>query len=42
MESEQVRSHADRSMKHPFWPERRMSPRIPNPGGSSEDNENTA
>jgi hypothetical protein len=41
-ESEQMRSHADRSMKNHFWPDRRRSPRIPNPGGSSDDNTNTA
>ena len=41
-ESEQVRNQADRSMKYPFWPERRRSPRIPNPGGSSDDNTNGA
>ena len=28
-ESEQVRSQADRSMKRPFWPDRRRSVRIP-------------
>ena len=27
-ESERVRSHADRAMKEPFWPERRRMPRI--------------
>jgi hypothetical protein len=28
-ESERVRSQLDRSMKQPFWPDRRRSPRIP-------------
>jgi hypothetical protein len=41
-ESEQVRNHADRSMKYPFWPERRRLPRIPNPGGSSDDHHDPA
>jgi hypothetical protein len=27
-ESERVRGHADRAMRHPFWPERRREPRF--------------
>ncbi len=40
-ESEQVTSHLERSMKSPFWPERRRSPRIPRfekPDGTGHDN----
>ena len=28
-ESERVRGHAERTMKHPFWPDRRRTPRVP-------------
>ena len=40
-ESERVTSHLERSMKSPFWPERRRSPRIPpsdKPDGTGNDN----
>ena len=40
-ESEQVTSHLERSMKSPFWPERRRSPRVPRsekPDGTGRDN----
>jgi hypothetical protein len=30
-ESERMTSHAERSMKHPFWPDRRRSHRMPPP-----------
>ena len=30
-ESQRVIDHIDRSMKHPFWPERRRMPRVPPP-----------
>jgi len=28
-ESERMTGHAERSMKSPFWPDRRRSPRLP-------------
>ena len=40
-ESEQVTSHLERSMKRPFWPERRRLPRVPrseHPDGTGRDN----
>lgn len=39
-ESEQVTSHLERSMKSPFWPDRRRSPRVPRseqPDGTGRD-----
>ena len=39
-ESEQVTSHLERSMKRPFWPDRRRSPRVPHseqPDGTGRD-----
>jgi hypothetical protein len=39
-ESERVTSHIERSMKRPFWPDRRRSPRLPpsdRPGGGGGD-----
>lgn len=35
-ESEQVRTQVDRSMKRPFWPDRRRSVRIPGEPYSSD------
>jgi hypothetical protein len=35
-ESEQVTTHVDRSMKHPFWPDRRRSIRGPAPSKPSD------
>jgi hypothetical protein len=36
-ESERVTSHLDRTLKQPFWPDRRRTPRIPSPGHSEEN-----
>jgi hypothetical protein len=36
-ESEKVRSHVDRSMKQPFWPDRRRTVRVPSPDRDSDD-----
>jgi hypothetical protein len=38
-ESEHVRNQADRSMKHPFWPDRRRSVRIPGAPNPSDPDE---
>jgi hypothetical protein len=40
-ESERMTSHLERSMKNPFWPDRRRSPRVPGsekPDGNGHDN----
>ena len=38
-ESEEVSSQADRSMKRPFWPDRRRSVRIPGTPHPSDRND---
>ena len=40
-EAEQMTSHVDRSMKHPVWPERRRSVRVPS-GGRQGGRDETA
>jgi hypothetical protein len=41
-ESERMTSHAARSMKHPYWPERRRSLRMPPSSDSSDRNSEDA
>jgi hypothetical protein len=40
-ESERMTSHLEHSMRNPFWPDRRRSPRVPRsekPDGTGHDN----
>lgn len=41
-ESEQVRSHVDKAMKQPFWPERRRHARVPGSESHRHDGHNDA
>jgi hypothetical protein len=41
-ESERMTSHADRSMKNPFWPDRRRSVRVPTSDDHHRRSDDTA
>lgn len=41
-ESERMRNQLDRSMKRPFWPERRRTARVPPPPDAPDGNNDAA